>query len=203
MSTSPSDQPDLPEVVRYVVPVEFKARFDGWLRERGWEAVLWPGEDVPTYVIRPQDRPLNPPGVAGPTAGLLMGRVRPPVTDQGTEPSSVGHAAVQRWHPAALCTRRCTPAHPDPTCPVHGSPSAAEVYQQASEVDPWPGEIVEAEIVEEADSRPLPEDVRMHALGRPYDHGDGRLCAYHHRLGLWTFDGLHECLREHPRTFLP
>jgi hypothetical protein len=48
------------------------------------------------------------------------------------------------------------------------------------------------------DSRPLPEDVTTHTLGRFHVHGDGRLCGYHHRLGVWTHDGLNECLRDHP-----
>jgi hypothetical protein len=53
-----------------------------------------------------------------------------------------------------------------------------------------------------ADLRPLPEDVRTHTMltGRQ-PHDDGRECTYHHRLGVWTPDGLNECLREHPDPF--
>jgi hypothetical protein len=50
-----------------------------------------------------------------------------------------------------------------------------------------------------ADWRLLDEHVTGHnmlLMCKP--HEDGRLCAYHHRLGVWTFDGTKECLRDHP-----
>lgn len=47
-------------------------------------------------------------------------------------------------------------------------------------------------------SRPIGEDVRGQAVSRAHQHGDGRICAYHSRLALWTFDGLHECMMGHP-----
>lgn len=52
----------------------------------------------------------------------------------------------------------------------------------------------------EQDMRPLPdgEDVSSHAMGPMFEHADGRLCAYHHRLGLWVGpDFKHECTRDH------
>lgn len=46
---------------------------------------------------------------------------------------------------------------------------------------------------------PLGEDVSTHCMWGPFDHGDGRICMYHHRLGVWTFDGTNRCLRAgHP-----
>ena len=43
----------------------------------------------------------------------------------------------------------------------------------------------------------LPENVAMHTMMRFYDHGDGRGCGYHSRLGKWTFGDIYECLRTH------
>lgn len=50
---------------------------------------------------------------------------------------------------------------------------------------------------EDTDLRPLPEDVTGHTLGPGYTHEDGRSCAYHNRLGMWTPDMENECLRAH------
>jgi hypothetical protein len=52
-----------------------------------------------------------------------------------------------------------------------------------------------------ADWRPLPEDVRFHAMLPGEPHEDGRKCWHHYRLGVWTFDGVHECLRAHPEPY--
>ncbi|MGZ6788352.1 MAG: hypothetical protein ACXVGQ_00205 [Mycobacteriaceae bacterium] len=49
---------------------------------------------------------------------------------------------------------------------------------------------------------PLSEDVTTHCMWGPFDHSDGRLCMYHARLGVWTFDGTNQCLRDgHPEPF--
>lgn len=47
------------------------------------------------------------------------------------------------------------------------------------------------------DWRALDEDVSMHTMLGVTAHPDGRSCAYHSRLGAWTFDGTKECLRTH------
>jgi len=52
-------------------------------------------------------------------------------------------------------------------------------------------------------SRPIGEDVRSHAVLRTHQHGDGRVCGYHSRLALWTFDGLNECMMGHPPILAP
>lgn len=47
------------------------------------------------------------------------------------------------------------------------------------------------------DWRYLIEDVSTHTMLRSDSHQDGRQCAFHSRLGVWTFDGDKECLRTH------
>jgi hypothetical protein len=49
---------------------------------------------------------------------------------------------------------------------------------------------------EATDWRPLAEDVTMHTMAFVIC-GD-RMCGHHARLGVWTFDGTKECLRDHP-----
>lgn len=56
----------------------------------------------------------------------------------------------------------------------------------------------EEETMEEDDWRQLSENVSGHAMLLAHPHPeDGRECSYHHRLGVWTFEGDKECLRDH------
>lgn len=58
---------------------------------------------------------------------------------------------------------------------------------------------IEGEEVYTKDWAALKENVRGHTLARFFSHPDGRVCGYHQRLGVWTFNDTMECLREHPR----
>lgn len=56
-----------------------------------------------------------------------------------------------------------------------------------------------ATVVLNVDWRFLSENVSGHAMRAYPSHGDGRECGFHNRLGVWTFDGDKECLRDHSR----
>lgn len=52
------------------------------------------------------------------------------------------------------------------------------------------------------DWEPLGEDVSMHTMMGVHHHDDGRSCAFHNRLGVWTFNGNMKCLRtDHDRPW--
>lgn len=44
---------------------------------------------------------------------------------------------------------------------------------------------------------PIGEDVRTHTMMQGIKHESGRQCSYHHRLKIWTPDGLNACLLLH------
>ena len=58
-------------------------------------------------------------------------------------------------------------------------------------------ESIEFPVVAEKDARALPENVALHTMMDFYQHEDGRGCAYHARLGKWTFNDVYECTRDH------